>query len=106
MEGWLSQVKHRIANPRLGQPTEVRVLYPPPFIMNNKIADITVEIHFVEHGYEMDVFLGQEEVIVVCRDFGGSYNIEELKIAGIRVVSEDLMQVFRDHIEGFLNETE
>lgn len=41
---------------------------------------VTVEMIFVEHGYQADVFFDGQNVASFCRSFGGDHEIDDLKI--------------------------
>lgn len=41
---------------------------------------VQANITFVEYGYQIDVLLDGEEAGTVCRDFSGSYPIEDMSV--------------------------
>jgi hypothetical protein len=41
-------------------------------------ADLSIDINFVEHGYQCDIYARGKHVGTECRDFGGTHKIEDL----------------------------
>jgi len=46
--------------------------------MSNK-PDVQVNVYLVGHGHQTDVLIDGKEVASECRDFGGTYDIKELR---------------------------
>lgn len=45
---------------------------------NRQLADFAVLVALVPHGYEAHFVISGEVVEVQCRDFGGSYQVEQI----------------------------
>ncbi|KKL95100.1 hypothetical protein LCGC14_1858060 [marine sediment metagenome] len=66
--------------------------------------DVQIDIYLVEYGYQVDIKLNQDTgdspdsgwtTWTECRDFGDSYNIEDLKRELVQL-ARDMMGKFRE----------
>jgi hypothetical protein len=46
--------------------------------MNEHLPDIELRFYLVEYGYQVDIFDAHVELGTICRDFGGSYPIDNI----------------------------
>lgn len=43
------------------------------------VPDLRIDVNLVDFGYQIDIHVDGKEFASVCRDFGGTYDVEDLR---------------------------
>lgn len=56
-------------------------------------ADLTIDMHLVEYGYQVDVFVDGKHQLTTCRDFSDSYPVPELREKFMFAIGEAISEL-------------
>jgi len=61
--------------------------------INSKVPDLTINLYFVEYGYQIDIFDHGKKIGTQCQDFMDEHPISELKNRAVSALLQHLQNI-------------